>query len=88
VFVLPIRPDWGTAMATAGIITAIIAGAVIGFLGRLVVPGKQNIPIWLTILGGTVAFVGTWIAGLFGVADTGGADSPPAPPSLRGLPPR
>jgi uncharacterized membrane protein YeaQ/YmgE (transglycosylase-associated protein family) len=40
-----------------------------------VAPGKQNIPIWLTIVVGIVAaFIGTWIAGLFGVADTGGID--------------
>jgi uncharacterized membrane protein YeaQ/YmgE (transglycosylase-associated protein family) len=58
-----------------GIITAIVIGAIIGFLGRLVAPGKQAIPIWLTILVGIVAaFIGTWIAGLFGVADTGGID--------------
>jgi uncharacterized membrane protein YeaQ/YmgE (transglycosylase-associated protein family) len=62
-------------MTITGIITAIIIGAIIGFLGRLVAPGKQNIPIWLTIVVGIVAaFIGTWIAGLFGVADTGGID--------------
>jgi uncharacterized membrane protein YeaQ/YmgE (transglycosylase-associated protein family) len=62
-------------MTVTGIITAIIIGAIIGFLGRLVAPGKQNIPIWLTILVGIVAaFIGTWIAGLFGVASTGGID--------------
>ena len=62
-------------MTVTGIITAIIIGAIIGFLGRLVAPGKQNIPIWLTIVVGIVAaFIGTWIAGLFGVADTGGID--------------
>ena len=62
-------------MTVTGIITAIIIGAIIGFLGRLVAPGRQNIPIWLTILVGIVAaFIGTWIAGMFGVADTGGID--------------
>jgi uncharacterized membrane protein YeaQ/YmgE (transglycosylase-associated protein family) len=62
-------------MTVTGIITAIIIGAIIGFLGRLVAPGKQNIPIWLTIVVGIVAaFIGTWIAGLFGVASTGGID--------------
>ena len=62
-------------MTVTGIITAIIIGAIIGFLGRLVAPGKQDIPIWLTILVGIVAaFIGTWIAGLFGVADTRGID--------------
>ncbi len=62
-------------MTVTGIITAIIIGAIIGFLGRLVAPGRQNIPIWLTVLVGIVAaFIGTWIAGFFGVADTGGID--------------
>jgi uncharacterized membrane protein YeaQ/YmgE (transglycosylase-associated protein family) len=62
-------------VTVTGIITAIIIGAIIGFLGRLVAPGKQNIPIWLTILVGIVAaFIGTFIARLFGVASTGGID--------------
>ncbi|WP_232661031.1 GlsB/YeaQ/YmgE family stress response membrane protein [Pseudonocardia sp. TRM90224] len=57
------------------IIQAIILGAIIGFVGRLIVPGKQNIPIWLTIVVGIVAaFIGTFIARLFGVADTNGID--------------
>ena len=62
-------------MTITGIITAIIIGAIIGVLGRLVVPGRQNIPIWLTILIGIVAaFIGTFIASLIGVASTGGID--------------
>ncbi|GAA1248509.1 transglycosylase [Pseudonocardia aurantiaca] len=62
-------------MTITGIITAIVIGAIIGLLGRLVAPGKQNIPIWLTVLVGIVAaFIGTWIAGFFGVADTRGID--------------
>ena len=62
-------------MTITGIITAIIIGAIIGALGRLVVPGKQNIPIWLTIVIGIVAaFIGTLIARAFGVASTGGID--------------
>jgi uncharacterized membrane protein YeaQ/YmgE (transglycosylase-associated protein family) len=70
----PLGHSGGTVTVT-GIITAIIIGAIIGFLGRLVAPGRQNIPIWLTIVVGIVAaFIGTWIAGLFGVADTGGID--------------
>jgi uncharacterized membrane protein YeaQ/YmgE (transglycosylase-associated protein family) len=53
-------------MTITGIITAIIVGAIIGALGRLVVPGKQNIPIWLTIVIGIVAaIIGTFIARLF-----------------------
>ncbi len=62
-------------MTITGIITAIVIGAIIGFVGRLVAPGKQNIPIWLTILVGIVAaFIGTWIASLFGVETTRGID--------------
>jgi uncharacterized membrane protein YeaQ/YmgE (transglycosylase-associated protein family) len=62
-------------MTITGIITAIIIGAIIGALGRLVVPGKQNIPIWLTIVIGIVAaFIGTFIARAFGVSSTGGID--------------
>ncbi|HEY4419170.1 MAG TPA: GlsB/YeaQ/YmgE family stress response membrane protein, partial [Pseudonocardia sp.] len=62
-------------MTITGIITAIVIGAIIGFVGRLVAPGKQNIPIWLTILVGIVAaFIGTAIARLFGVAATSGID--------------
>jgi uncharacterized membrane protein YeaQ/YmgE (transglycosylase-associated protein family) len=58
-----------------GIITAIIVGLIIGALGRLVVPGKQNIPIWLTILIGIVAaIIGTFIAAALGVANTRGVD--------------
>ena len=37
-------------MTVSGIISAIIIGLIIGALGRLIVPGKQDIPIWLTIL--------------------------------------
>jgi uncharacterized membrane protein YeaQ/YmgE (transglycosylase-associated protein family) len=62
-------------VTVTGIITAIVIGAIIGFVGRLVAPGKQNIPIWLTILVGIVAaFIGTALARLFGVASTGGID--------------
>jgi len=62
-------------MEVTGFFTAIIIGLVIGALGRLVVPGKQNIPIWLTLVIGVVAaLVGTLLAGLFGVDQTPGID--------------
>jgi uncharacterized membrane protein YeaQ/YmgE (transglycosylase-associated protein family) len=55
-------------MTITGIITAIIIGAIIGGLARLVLPGKQNIPIWLTIVVGIVAaFIGTAIARAVGI---------------------
>jgi uncharacterized membrane protein YeaQ/YmgE (transglycosylase-associated protein family) len=51
-----------------GIISAIIIGAIIGALGRLVVPGRQPIPIWLTIVVGIVAaFIGTFLARAIGI---------------------
>jgi uncharacterized membrane protein YeaQ/YmgE (transglycosylase-associated protein family) len=55
-------------MTVTGIITAIIVGAIIGALGRLVVPGRQPIPIWLTIIVGIIAaFIGTAIARAVGI---------------------
>ena len=62
-------------MTVTGIITALIVGLIIGALGRLVVPGKQNIPIWLTMVIGVVAaLLGTVLARAIGVADTSGVD--------------
>lgn len=62
-------------MEISGIITAIVIGLIIGALGRLVVPGKQNIPIWLTILIGILAAIaGTFLAAAIGVDDTRGID--------------
>ena len=62
-------------MTITGVISAILIGVVVGVLGRLVVPGKQRIGIWLTILVGIVAaFIGTFIARLLGVAETRGID--------------
>jgi uncharacterized membrane protein YeaQ/YmgE (transglycosylase-associated protein family) len=57
------------------IIGAIILGTILGVLGRLVVPGEQAIPWWLTILVGIVAaFVGGWIYEAFGGGETSGID--------------
>ena len=39
------------------ILWAIVIGAIIGVLGRLVVPGRQNMSIWLTIAVGVVAAI-------------------------------
>ena len=58
-----------------GIITTIVVGLILGVLGRLFAPGDQKIPIWLTIVVGIVAaFIGNWLAGVFGVRDTSGID--------------
>ena len=59
----------------SAIISAIVVGAVIGALGRLVVRGKQNISMVATILIGIVAaLLGTFIARAVGVGDTNGID--------------
>ena len=59
----------------SAIISAIIVGAIIGALGRLVVRGRQNISILATIAIGIVAaLIGTFIANALGVGDTNGID--------------
>ncbi len=62
-------------MTIESILGALIIGLVLGLLGKLFAPGKQNIPIWLTLLVGVAAaFIGSWIARLLGVQDTPGID--------------
>jgi uncharacterized membrane protein YeaQ/YmgE (transglycosylase-associated protein family) len=62
-------------VTVTGIISALIVGLIIGALGRLVLPGRQAIPIWLTILIGIVAaLIGTFLANALGVGDTAGID--------------
>jgi uncharacterized membrane protein YeaQ/YmgE (transglycosylase-associated protein family) len=57
------------------ILWAIIAGAILGVIGRLILPGRQNIPWWATIgVGIIAAFVGGLIAQALGVGNTPGID--------------
>ena len=59
-------------MTVTGIFTAIIFGAIIGALGRLLVPGKQIMPIWLTVLVGVIAaFAGTGLARMLDLRTSG-----------------
>ncbi len=68
-------PRWRSHHDRHRIITALVIGLVIGALARLILPGKQNIPIWLTILVGLVgALLGTLLAQYIGVAVTAGVD--------------
>ena len=57
------------------IVSSIIIGLILGVLARFILPGKQNIPLWLTIVVGIVAaFVGNYLATLLGVRVTPGFD--------------
>jgi uncharacterized membrane protein YeaQ/YmgE (transglycosylase-associated protein family) len=53
----------------------IVAGLVIGLIAKAIVPGRQSIPLWLTVLLGIVgALIGNFIAAAIGVRHTGGFD--------------
>jgi uncharacterized membrane protein YeaQ/YmgE (transglycosylase-associated protein family) len=57
------------------IIGVIIAGAIIGALARLVMPGRQGISILVTIILGIVGvLVGYYLAAALGVRETSGID--------------
>lgn len=63
------------AFSGYSILGLLIAGIVLGLLGKLFAPGAQKIPFWLTILAGIVgALIGNILAALFGVRDTAGID--------------
>lgn len=53
------------------IIVALIVGALLGVLARLIMPGKQNIGMLITVLLGAVgALLGSWISNaMFGTGD-------------------
>ena len=57
------------------LIGMLVFGGVIGALARLFMKGKQDLSIlWTIVLGAIGAFLGGWIAGLLGVAETPGID--------------
>ncbi len=57
------------------IIGVIIAGAIIGALARLVMPGRQGISILVTIILGIVGvLIGYYLAAALGVRETSGID--------------
>ncbi|MDP4501355.1 GlsB/YeaQ/YmgE family stress response membrane protein [Nonomuraea sp. NBC_00507] len=62
-------------MTIQSILGAIVIGAVIGAIGRLLLPGRQAIGWILTIVVGIVAaLVGTLLAQVLGVQTTPGID--------------
>jgi uncharacterized membrane protein YeaQ/YmgE (transglycosylase-associated protein family) len=57
------------------ILWGIIGGAIIGILGRLILPGRQNISmLWTVVAGIAAALIGGLIADWIGVGDTKGID--------------
>jgi len=57
------------------ILWAVIGGAFIGVLARLILPGRQYISLWLTVAVGIVAaLLGGFIADWLGVGETRGID--------------
>jgi uncharacterized membrane protein YeaQ/YmgE (transglycosylase-associated protein family) len=55
------------------IVLAIIVGAIIGLVARLVMPGKQNIGMIMTIvLGALGGLIGSWVASEFGYHNANG----------------
>jgi uncharacterized membrane protein YeaQ/YmgE (transglycosylase-associated protein family) len=55
------------------IIIAIIVGAIIGLVARLVMPGKQNIGMIMTVvLGALGGLIGSWVASYFGYHNANG----------------
>ncbi|MGI8721380.1 MAG: GlsB/YeaQ/YmgE family stress response membrane protein [Geodermatophilaceae bacterium] len=58
------------------IIVLLVAGVIIGLLGKLVAPGdRDNIPLWLTVLCGIGGvLIGYYVYGAFGGSETDGID--------------
>ncbi|MFF3544679.1 GlsB/YeaQ/YmgE family stress response membrane protein [Streptomyces platensis] len=54
---------------------AIIVGLALGLIAKAIIPGKQQIPLWLTVIFGMLgSLLGNWLATGIGVADTKGID--------------
>ena len=55
------------------IIGAIVVGLIVGALARLIMPGKQNIGVIMTVaLGAVGSFVGTWVTYRLGYSNENG----------------
>lgn len=72
---VPFSESLGNAFDGYGIIGFLVTGIVLGVVAKLLIPGKQAIPFWLTILCGIAgAGIGNILAAVIGVDDTGGID--------------
>ena len=58
---------------TGTIIGAIVVGLIVGGLARLIMPGKQNIGVVMTVILGAIgAFLGTWVSYKLGYSNQNG----------------
>ncbi|MFJ4961920.1 GlsB/YeaQ/YmgE family stress response membrane protein [Streptomyces sp. NPDC088729] len=58
-----------------GWLWAIIVGLVLGVIARAILPGKQDIPLWLTVVFGILgSILGNAVATWIGVNNTKGID--------------
>lgn len=65
----------GKAFDGWGILGFLITGIVLGLLAKLVLPGDQNVPLWLTIICGILGGgLGNVVYALLGGSDTAGFD--------------
>ena len=55
------------------IITAVVVGAIIGALARLIMPGRQNVSTLMTVvLGIAGALIGSWLTAAVGYSNSNG----------------
>jgi uncharacterized membrane protein YeaQ/YmgE (transglycosylase-associated protein family) len=55
------------------ILTALVVGLIVGALARLIMPGKQNIGVIMTIvLGALGSFLGSWLTYKLGYSNSNG----------------
>lgn len=55
------------------VLTAILMGAIIGGLARLILPGRQSISLLVTVILGILgSLVGSWLAYQFGYSGSSG----------------
>jgi uncharacterized membrane protein YeaQ/YmgE (transglycosylase-associated protein family) len=52
-------------MTLGDVIAILVTGLIVGALGRLAVPGRDPMPLWLTIL---IGIVGSFIGGVVAIA--------------------
>src|SRR5688572_28604951 len=57
-------------MQVTDFVSAIIVGLVVGVLGRLILPGRQRIGVFVTfVIGVGAALLGSYVANLLGIDD-------------------